>query len=115
MLASPTISEIEVTTAPRRPYDVEIVPEFVDGNVIFVARHPELRGCMSHGATPEEAMENLDEARALYLGALRQRGIDAPPEKARPRAAIVIPVPTGTVHKESEFGRQSPWRTRVEL
>jgi predicted RNase H-like HicB family nuclease len=44
----------------------------------YLARHPELRGCMSHGATPEEARANLDEARALYLSTLIENGVTPP-------------------------------------
>lgn len=48
----------------------------------FLARHPELRGCMSHGASPEEAVANLRDARVLYLGSLLEDGI-APPMPAQ--------------------------------
>ena len=45
----------------------------------YVARHPDLRGCMSHGATPEEALTNLREVRELYLSTLLENGV-RPPE-----------------------------------
>jgi predicted RNase H-like HicB family nuclease len=45
-----------------------------DGSVIYVAEVPELPGCMAHGETPEEAMQNLWEAEELYLEALRDSG-----------------------------------------
>jgi predicted RNase H-like HicB family nuclease len=44
----------------------------------FLARHPELRGCMSHGATAAEAIANLHEARALYFRTLLENGITPP-------------------------------------
>lgn len=44
----------------------------------YVARHPELYGCMSHGTTPEEALANLRGVRALYLETLIENGITPP-------------------------------------
>ena len=49
-----------------------------DGSPCYVARHPELPGCMSHGATPEEAVANLREARELYIRSLLEDGLDVP-------------------------------------
>ncbi len=49
------------------PYRIEIYPGRAGGRIVFVARHPELVGCMSHGDTPEEALESLREARELYI------------------------------------------------
>ena len=41
-----------------------------DGEDLFVARDPSLPGCMAHGETAQEALENLAEARRLYLADL---------------------------------------------
>jgi predicted RNase H-like HicB family nuclease len=49
------------------------------GHVFYVAWHPELPGCMSHGDDPEEAKEMLDDARSLYLDALQSAGVEPPP------------------------------------
>jgi predicted RNase H-like HicB family nuclease len=49
-------------------YDVR-ADESTDGTPVFIARDPDLPGCMAHGATPGEAIENLAEARELYLSA----------------------------------------------
>lgn len=38
-----------------------------DGEPCYMASHPDLEGCMAHGDTPEEALNNLREATALYL------------------------------------------------
>ena len=51
MLANRPIDAIAIEPLDR-PYDVEIVSEVVDGEVVFVARHPDLPGCMSHGDSP---------------------------------------------------------------
>ena len=44
-------------------YPIDLVRD--DG--IYVASHPDLPGCVSMGATPTEAVENLAEVRSLWL------------------------------------------------
>ena len=45
----------------------------------IVAEVPSLRGCVSQGATRDEALENIREAIALHEEVLRERG-ETPPE-----------------------------------
>ena len=60
-------------------YSIEVVPEQdEEGQILYLATHPELSGCMSHGETPDEAIANLDEARALYIATLLDKRIDIP-------------------------------------
>ena len=40
----------------------------------FVAEVPELRGCMAHGATQEEALANAKAAAQLWLDAATEFG-----------------------------------------
>ncbi len=47
----------------------------------WVAECPSLAGCMSQGATREEAIANAREAVAAYVEALEQDGIPVPPER----------------------------------
>ena len=69
------------------PYAVEIVPdEYGDGRRCSVARHPELPGCMAHGATPEEARTELTEARRLYIEDLLEAGLSVPEPAALKQA-----------------------------
>ena len=50
------------------PYETQVVPEeCTDGTTCYRAFHPRLPGCMSHGGTPQEAIENLAEARKLVI------------------------------------------------
>ena len=42
-----------------------------DGTECFVARDPELPGCVSYGKTPAEAVEMLKDARRAYLAVLK--------------------------------------------
>jgi predicted RNase H-like HicB family nuclease len=61
------------------PYAVQVVPdETTERDVCYRAEHPELPGCMSHGATPEEAIQNLANARRLYIETLLQLGQPVP-------------------------------------
>lgn len=61
------------------PYKT-IVTEDVDGNgrTVYVARNPELNGCMAQGVTPEEAVLELRAARELYIQSLIDDCVDVP-------------------------------------
>jgi predicted RNase H-like HicB family nuclease len=48
------------------------------GNLCFLAANPELPGCLSHGETPDGALENLQDARELYLELLLDQGLEVP-------------------------------------
>lgn len=52
--------------------------EYSTGGICYVARHPALSGCKSHGDTVIEAQQNLDSAREDYLFALREDGLPIP-------------------------------------
>jgi predicted RNase H-like HicB family nuclease len=70
-------------------YAIHVAPEeTTDGVSVYVARHPELPGCMAHGETPDEAVANLAEARTLYLQDLRDRGLPIPD----PKPAVTVAV-----------------------
>lgn len=45
----------------------------------YMVRCPDLGGCMTHGDTPEEALESLKELAPFYLACLREWGIPVPP------------------------------------
>jgi predicted RNase H-like HicB family nuclease len=46
-----------------------------------VAECPSLAGCISQGASREEAIANAREAVAAYVQALEQDGLPVPPER----------------------------------
>jgi predicted RNase H-like HicB family nuclease len=91
-------------------YLTVVVPdECTDGSVCFRAEHPQLPGCMSHGATREEAIMNLAEAKRLYIETLLDKGLDVP-----------IPAqPTGGTYSSSEsiliVPSEKPAESVVEL
>lgn len=59
-------------------YAIEIKPDECGDTPCYMAYHPELRGCMAQGDTPEEALANLIEARSEYIALLLSRGVAAP-------------------------------------
>lgn len=44
----------------------------------WVAECPSLPGCVRQGKTKQEALENIEEAIALYIEVLRERGLPVP-------------------------------------
>jgi predicted RNase H-like HicB family nuclease len=66
----------EAEQLAARHYAVEQFEEtLTDGQVVIVLRHPELPGCISDGATLEEAEHNLAEARTEYIYLLLVDGL----------------------------------------
>lgn len=56
------------------PYRLEIVPDTEEGG--YVARYPELPGCITVGDTPEEAVRNAEDAKESWLKAAIEDGAD---------------------------------------
>ena len=50
-----------------------------DEDGVFVAQVPSLPGCVTQGATRQEAVSNAQEAIAAYLESLNERGEPIPP------------------------------------
>jgi predicted RNase H-like HicB family nuclease len=69
-----------------QPYALHVVPdETTDGGLCYVASHPELDGCVSHGNTVEAAIANLEKARSLYIQTLMELSEPIPqPRGERP-------------------------------
>lgn len=60
-------------------YIVEVSKhETEDGSEIYLAKNPELYGCMAQGLSKEEALENLSSARLDYIYSLLVDGLDVP-------------------------------------
>jgi predicted RNase H-like HicB family nuclease len=59
----------------KLPYTVLLRRDIEDD---FVARIEELPGCSAHGKTREEALENLDEAKALWVQDCLENGDQVP-------------------------------------
>ena len=59
----------------------EIVIYWSNDDGAFVAEAPELPGCMAHGDTREEALENIDQAVDLWLETAKEFGDEVPEPK----------------------------------
>ena len=51
----------------------------VDEDGVFIAEVPSLPGCVSQGASREEALTNVGEAISLYIESLKEQGEPVPP------------------------------------
>lgn len=63
----------------RLPYTRRVRPdEGTRGESLFLAWVDELPGCESHGETPDEALEWLEDAISMYIGSLLEDGLEPP-------------------------------------
>jgi antitoxin HicB len=62
----------------RLEYPVVVEPLPAEDGGGFVATVPDLPGCMSDGATPEEALTNVQDAIATWIEAAHDLGHDVP-------------------------------------
>lgn len=62
-----------------RAYHVNIGPLSEQDGGGFVARVPDLPGCLADGETPAEALENAYDAIACWIEAAREQGRPVPP------------------------------------
>ena len=71
----------ERTGAPAKESDYQtvVVPEILgDGSLVYVANHPELRGCRAQAETPELAREYLSEVFQRYVEHFTEHHLDLP-------------------------------------
>jgi len=72
----------------RLEYPIVVEPLPIEEGGGFLAIAPDLPGCMSDGATPEEAVSNIQDAIVAWIEAARDLGHAVP--KPTRRAASVI-------------------------
>jgi len=78
-----------------QPYAVEVMKDkTTTGEDVFLAKNPQLYGCMAQGATVEEALANLADARLDYIEGLLE---DGEPVPAVSSPSIYTSGETGTV------------------
>ena len=58
------------------PYRIEITPDPDEGG--YAVRYPELPGCMTVGDSMEEALSNAEDAKAAWIDAAVEEGIEVP-------------------------------------
>ena len=61
----------------------EIIIFWSDEDTAFVADVPELPGCMAHGSSHAEALNNAEQAIQLWLETARELGRPIPQPKGR--------------------------------
>jgi predicted RNase H-like HicB family nuclease len=65
-----------------KDYHINIFYSDEDGG--YIADIPDLRACSAFGTTPEEALKEVEVAKAAWLDAARQSGKPVPAPKYRP-------------------------------
>lgn len=73
-------------------YIVELLRDrTTDGDYIFLARNPELDGCMAQGLTEEEALANLEEVRVEHIEHLLEHNLQVPrPNHAKAASTVSV-------------------------
>jgi predicted RNase H-like HicB family nuclease len=90
-LESPIISADSVSARPAAPafrYDVVVGPEVADGQVLYVASHPDLEFVRGQGSTVEEAIEALAEVADEYVRDMTASGVPIPPFSDDPQISV---------------------------
>lgn len=65
-----------------RPYGVLVEVELLStGKPVYVARIPELPGCMGQGITEQEAVADVKAAAVAYIQSLLEDGLEVPEPK----------------------------------
>ncbi len=61
-------------TAQTGMFKYETINYWSDEDNLFIADVPELPGCMAHGASPDEALANVQDAMRLWLDTAAEFG-----------------------------------------
>jgi predicted RNase H-like HicB family nuclease len=61
----------------------EVITYWSEEDQIFVAEVPELPGCAAHGASPNSALTEAEEAISLWLDTAQEFGDPIPQPKGR--------------------------------
>ena len=73
-----TIHEIAIDLS-KLGYTIELLRDrTTDGDYIYLARNPELEGCMAQGLTEKEALENLNQIRIEHIEHLLEHHLPIP-------------------------------------
>lgn len=74
-----------------RPYPFQVFKDDeADEDIRYLAKNPDLEGCMAQGATINEALASLADARIDYISFLLERGLPVPePSELAPAVSTV--------------------------
>ena len=76
-----------------RNYEVQISEDVLSsGQPVFMAKNPELFGCMAQGFSKDEAIINLFDARIDYIYDSLKDGAPIPDPKIMPRNEVITQV-----------------------
>ena len=59
-------------------FEYPVTIQYNKSDKIYVARIPDLRGCMAHARTPEDALKELSVAYELWIEVAREVGKEIP-------------------------------------
>lgn len=62
----------------KLPYTIALKRGIGDGKEYWIARVLELPHCMTHGATPEEALKDIEDAKCEWLKSNLEAGLPIP-------------------------------------
>jgi predicted RNase H-like HicB family nuclease len=104
LVRRPLMRNVLVEINPRKIQYLTLVTqeEATDGSLVYRAEIPDLPGCMSHGDTREEALQNLEEAMDLYIETLVEQGRPIPPTPLK----APVTLGTGSFDQESDISVQ---------
>lgn len=75
--------ELQAKQYEHVEYPLKLYKEYEDHESYWVAEHPDLPGCMTHGNTKEEAIVNLDDAKMSWIFTALSRGMSIPEPGAK--------------------------------
>jgi len=62
-------------------FKYQIILYWSNEDEVFIAEVPELPGCMAHGDTQQAALQNVNQAMALWIDTAREFGDPVPEPK----------------------------------
>jgi len=71
----------------ERRYTIVLIPEPEEGGYSVLV--PVLPGCVTHGRTVEESVENAQAAIGVYIDSLQAHGEPVPEEREQPEVITV--------------------------
>ena len=63
------------------PYRLEIIPDDVGGG--FYARYPELPGCITYGTDMTQLIQEIEDAKSIWLACMYEDGHEIPEPKPK--------------------------------
>lgn len=58
--------------------EYSVIIQYDNDDKIYVASIPELQGCMAHGKTQKEALEEIEIVKEMWLETAKENGLDIP-------------------------------------